>query len=276
MPSFIIFHPFHAIAVNFSNRSVKRYMGKDNNTPPFPHRNFFPRAPRPSHPRRQSRVPMTRRGARARRCRRGRSRASLAQAPRRAPLARAPRAPSRKRLRWAALGTAGARAACLAGVGRAGERGRPAAATPTCSTTRRRAMRSAGTPGRGSSLTTSTGASASRSSRSGSSSPRRTPRCAGAAAPASPPRCRRSGGRRGRCPAWRPPRLSHRAAPDEATLADAFAAATDAVSGALSAVFAGVSAASAESAASAAPSPRTPTPYTPFCAPASLMWHSGR
>ena len=47
MPSFIIFHPFHAIAVNFSNRSVKRYRGKDNNTPPFPHRNFFPRAPAP-------------------------------------------------------------------------------------------------------------------------------------------------------------------------------------------------------------------------------------
>lgn len=73
--------------------------------------------------------------------------------------------------------------------------------------------------------------------------------------------------------------LSHRAAPDdesdEATLADAFAAATAAVAAASSAVFAGVSAASAESAASAAPSPRTPTPsstYSPARAPASPMW----
>ena len=66
--------------------------------------------------------------------------------------------------------------------------------------------------------------------------------------------------------------LSHRAAPDEATLADALAAATAAVSAASSAVFAGVSTASAESAASAAPSPRTPTPYSPARAPASPMW----
>lgn len=70
--------------------------------------------------------------------------------------------------------------------------------------------------------------------------------------------------------------LSHRAAPDdesdEATLADALAAATAAVSAASSAVFAGVSAASAESAASAAPSPRTPTPYSPARTPGSPMW----
>jgi len=70
--------------------------------------------------------------------------------------------------------------------------------------------------------------------------------------------------------------LSHRAAPDdesvEATLADAFAAATAAVSAASYAVFAGVSTASAESAASAAPSPRTPTPYSPARTPASPMW----
>lgn len=70
--------------------------------------------------------------------------------------------------------------------------------------------------------------------------------------------------------------LSHRAAPDdesdEATLADAFAAATAAVATASSAVFAGVSAASAESAASAAPSPRTPTPYSPARTPGSPMW----
>ncbi|ONL99605.1 hypothetical protein Zm00014a_021824 [Zea mays] len=70
--------------------------------------------------------------------------------------------------------------------------------------------------------------------------------------------------------------LSHRAAPDddsdEATLADAFAAATAAVAAASAAVFAGVSAASAESAASAAPSPRTPTPYSPARTPGSPMW----
>jgi hypothetical protein len=70
--------------------------------------------------------------------------------------------------------------------------------------------------------------------------------------------------------------LSNRAAPDddsdEATLADAFAAAMAAVAAASAAVFAGVSAASAESAVSAAPSPRTPTPYSPARAPASPMW----
>ncbi|XP_062206118.1 uncharacterized protein LOC133907996 [Phragmites australis] len=70
--------------------------------------------------------------------------------------------------------------------------------------------------------------------------------------------------------------LSHRAAPeeesDEATLADAFAAATAAVASASAAVFSGVSSASAESAASAAPSPRTPTSYSPARAPASPIW----
>ncbi|EAY79388.1 hypothetical protein OsI_34515 [Oryza sativa Indica Group] len=70
--------------------------------------------------------------------------------------------------------------------------------------------------------------------------------------------------------------LSHRAAPgddaDEATLADAFAAAASSVAAAAAAVFAGVSSASAESAASAAPSPRTPTPYSPARTPASPMW----
>ncbi|KAG2618906.1 hypothetical protein PVAP13_3NG141001 [Panicum virgatum] len=174
--------------------------------------------------------------ARAPRRRRGRH----ARAPRRPPClhplaSRAPAFPCAY-TRWRRCCTT--RRVLLAWANERGPPTAPAASwrgTPTCSTTRRHAMRSAGTPGRSSSLTTSTGASASRSSRSGSSSPRRTPRC------------RRSGGRRGRCPAWRPPCLSHRAAPDEATLVDAFAAATDAVSGALSAVFAGVSAASAES-----------------------------
>ncbi|KAG8083940.1 hypothetical protein GUJ93_ZPchr0010g10745 [Zizania palustris] len=70
--------------------------------------------------------------------------------------------------------------------------------------------------------------------------------------------------------------LSHRASPgddaDEATLADAFAAATSSVAAAAAAVFSGVSSASAESAASAAPSPRTPTPYSPARTPSSPMW----
>ena len=69
--------------------------------------------------------------------------------------------------------------------------------------------------------------------------------------------------------------LSHRACPDgesdEATLADAFGAATAAVAAAAAAaaVFSSVS---AESAASAAPSPRTPTSYSLARAPASPMW----
>ena len=76
MSSFIIFHPFHAIAVNFSNRSVKRYRGKDNNTPPFPHRNFFPErpAPRRSSP---GRHPATPRRAPPAAFRRARTRAAF-------------------------------------------------------------------------------------------------------------------------------------------------------------------------------------------------------
>ncbi|PUZ39709.1 hypothetical protein GQ55_9G357100 [Panicum hallii var. hallii] len=138
----------------------------------------------------------------------------------------------------------------------------------TCSTTRRGATRSSGTPGRSSSSTTS-----SSSPTCGELPPvaRRTQttpsRDARHAAPArrEPPRGGAAGaaavGAGGVLPGVR--RAAPDNDPDEATLADAFAAATAIVSVASSAVLAGVSTASAESAASAAPSPRTLTPYSP-------------
>lgn len=187
---------------------------------------------------------------------------------------------ARALLKWAdAPAQTGARARVADGADRAG---RCSPGSPTCSTTRRRRTRCGGR-GRSSCSTTSsssptsTAASGSRSSRSGSSSPRPTPRSGAATGRASPGAARAAalGAEVSRL-ASSARDLSHRAAPgddaDEATLADAFAAAASSVAAAAAAVFAGVSSASAESAASAAPSPRTPTPYSPARTPASPMW----